>query len=100
MRIAILQRDPIQGRLLQAGHGCVVYDDGLTMSKVLARSTVELLVLDWHGLRLSGTDVLKSVRAVGGERMPVMFASADASEESVVRAFVCGADDYVALPVR
>jgi two-component system phosphate regulon response regulator PhoB len=105
MRIAILQRDPIQGRLLekivvQAGHSCVVYDDGLTMSKVLARSTVDLLVLDWHGLRLSGTDVLKSVRSVGGERMPVMFASEDGSEESVVRAFVYGADDYVTLPLR
>jgi DNA-binding response OmpR family regulator len=77
-----------------------VYDDGLTLSKVLARSTVDLLVLDWHALRLAGTDVLKSVRAVGGERLPVIFASADTSEESAVRAFVCGADDYVTLPVR
>jgi DNA-binding response OmpR family regulator len=105
MRIAILQRDPIQGKLLekiivQAGHSCALYDDGLTLSKVLARSTVDLLVLDWHALRLSGTDVLKAVRSVGGERMPVIFASADDSEESAVRAFVLGADDYVTLPAR
>ncbi|MGT2474590.1 response regulator transcription factor [Paraburkholderia terrae] len=105
MRIAILQRDLVQGKLLekiivQAGHSCVVYDDGLTLSKVLARSTVDLLILDWHALRLSGTDVLKAVRSVGGERMPVMFASADGSEESAVRAFVLGADDYATLPVR
>ena len=105
MRIAILQRDLVQGKLLekiivQAGHSCVVYDDGLTLSKVLARSTVDLLILDWHALRLSGTDVLKAVRSVGGERMPVMFASADSSEENVVRAFVLGADDYATLPVR
>jgi two-component system, OmpR family, phosphate regulon response regulator PhoB len=51
-------------------------------------------------LRLSGPDVLKAVRAVGGERMPVIFASADAAEESMVRAFVLGTDDYVTLPVR
>ncbi|WP_336598454.1 response regulator transcription factor [Paraburkholderia bengalensis] len=105
MRIAILQRDPVQGKLLekiivQAGHSCVLYDDGLALSKVLARSTVDLLVLDWHALRLSGTDVLKAVRSVGGERMPVIFASEDGSEESVVRAFVLGGDDYVTLPVR
>jgi two-component system, OmpR family, phosphate regulon response regulator PhoB len=105
MRIAILQRDPVQGKMLekiivQAGYSCMLYDDGLALSKVLARSTVDLLVLDWHALRLSGPDVLKAVRAVGGERMPVVFASADSAEESVVRAFVLGADDYVTLPVR
>jgi two-component system phosphate regulon response regulator PhoB len=105
MRIAILQRDLIQRQsiekiLVLAGHTCVTYDDGLTMSKALARSTVDLLVLDWHGLRLSGVDVLKAVRAVGGDRMPVVFASKDNSEESAVRAFAAGADDYVSLPVR
>ncbi|CAE6850183.1 Sensory transduction protein regX3 [Paraburkholderia nemoris] len=104
MRIAILQRDPVQGRLLekilvQAGHGCVVYDDGLSLSKALAGSTVDLLVLDWRGMRLPCADMLKAVRAAGGDRTPVIFASADVSEVSVVRAFAWGADDYIALPV-
>jgi hypothetical protein len=40
------------------------------------------------------------VRAVGGDRLPVLFASAETSEDSVVRAFASGADDYVALPLR
>jgi two-component system phosphate regulon response regulator PhoB len=66
---------------------------GLFMSKALARSTVDLLVLDWHGVRPCGVDVLRSVRAVGGDRMPVVFASADDSEEAAVRAFAAGADD-------
>jgi DNA-binding response OmpR family regulator len=105
MRIAILQRDPLQRQLIekileQAGHSCLTYDDGLSMSKALACSTVDLLVLDWNGVRLSGADVLKAVRSVGGDRMPVVFASRDTSEESAVRAFLAGADDYVLLPVR
>ena len=105
MRIAVLQRDPvmrlsIEQVLLRAGHTCVLYDDGLAMSKALARSTVDLLVLDWQGTRLSGGEVLRSVRGVGGDRLPVMFASNDTSEESMVRAFVGGADDYAALPLR
>ncbi|WGS52555.1 response regulator transcription factor [Paraburkholderia sp. D15] len=105
MRIAILQRDPLMRQsiekiLIGAGHTLVSYDDGLTMSKSLARSTVDLLVLDWQGTRLGGAEVLRSVRAVGGERLPVVFASRDASEESMVRAFAGGADDYVALPLR
>jgi two-component system, OmpR family, phosphate regulon response regulator PhoB len=105
MRIAILQHDPVQRQaiekiLVQASHSCVSYADGLSMSKSLARSTVDLLVLDWHGVRLSGADVLRAVRAVGGDRLPVVFASTDTSEESAVRALVAGADDYVSLPVR
>jgi two-component system, OmpR family, phosphate regulon response regulator PhoB len=105
MRIAILQRDPVARQsiekiLVQADHSCVSYDDGLSMSKALAHSTVDLLILDWHGARLSGTDILRAARAVGGDRMPVLFVSADESEASVVRALASGADDYVVLPVR
>jgi DNA-binding response OmpR family regulator len=105
MRIAVLQRDPvmrlsIEQILQKAGHTCMAYDDGLAMSKALARSTADLLVLDWQGTRLSGADVLRSVRGVGGDRLPVLFASHDTSEESMVRAFVTGADDYVGLPLR
>jgi DNA-binding response OmpR family regulator len=105
MRIAVLQRDPVMRQsiekiLMSAGHTCMVYDDGLTMSKALARSTVDMLVLDWQGTRLSGSEVLRSVRAVGGDRLPVVFASAETSEDSVVRAFASGADDYVTLPLR
>ncbi|MFL9960145.1 response regulator transcription factor [Paraburkholderia sediminicola] len=105
MRIAVLQRDPIMRQsieqvLLKAGHICMLYDDGLAMSKALARSTADLLVLDWLGTRLSGTEVLRSVRGGGGDPLPVMFASLDTSEESMVRAFVSGADDYIGLPLR
>src|ERR1700744_1817651 len=105
MRFAVLQRYPvmrlsIEQALVRAGHACVAYDDGLAMSKALARSTVDLLVLDWHGTRLSGAEVLRSVRAVGATPLPVLCASAETAEESVVRAFASGADDYVALPLR
>lgn len=105
MRVAVLQRDPvmrlsIEQALMKASHACMAYDDGLAMSKALARSTVDLLVLDWQGTRLSGAEVLRSVRGGGGDRLPVMFASSDTSEESMVRAFANGADEYVALPLR
>ena len=105
MRIAILQRDPVYCKsiekiIIEAGHACLTYQDGLTLSKALAHSTVDMLILDWHGMRLAGGDILKSVRSVGGDQLPVMFASMDGSEESMVRAFTFGADDYVTLPLR
>ena len=104
MRIAILQRDAgqrglIERTLAQSGHACMPFSDGITLAKALAASTVDMLVLDWQGSRLSGAELLKTVRAVNGNQIPVLFASEDDSDESVVRAFSVGADDYVSLPV-
>ncbi|WP_310634391.1 response regulator transcription factor [Paraburkholderia sp.] len=104
MRIAILQRDPVQRaqieRVLgQSGHACMPFSDGISLAKALAASTVDMLVLDWQGTRLSGTELLKTVRAINGNQIPVLFASEDTSDDSVLRAFSVGADDYVSLPV-
>ncbi|WP_052391759.1 response regulator transcription factor [Paraburkholderia bannensis] len=104
MRIAILQRDAtqrgqIERALAQSGHACLPFSDGIMLAKALAASTVDMLVLDWQGTRFSGVDLLKTVRAVNGNRIPVLFASEDASDDSVVRAFSVGADDYVSLPI-
>ena len=82
MRVAVLQRDPvmrvsIEQALLKAGHTCMLYDDGLAMSKALARSTVDLLVLDWQGTRLCGTEVLRSVRGGGGDPLPAALRADD-----------------------
>ncbi len=105
MYIAILQRDPIQRDAIetavtQGGHRCIAFEDGLDLCRALVRSTFDLIVLDWHGTSLSGDNVLRAVRSVGGDRIPVMFASADGSEGSIVRAFEAGVDGYVTLPLR
>ncbi|MCC8400710.1 response regulator transcription factor [Paraburkholderia sp. MMS20-SJTN17] len=105
MRVAVLQRDPVMRQsieqvLVRAGHFCSSYEDGLAMSRSLGRSTVDLLVLDWQDARPAGVELLRSVRRAAGERLPIMFVSNDGSEQSMVRALACGADDYLALPLR
>jgi DNA-binding response OmpR family regulator len=105
MRVAVLQSDPqhrfVIGEIIERlGHVCIPFSDGLSMSKSLSRSTVDMLVLDWHATGLSGLDLLKSMRSGIGERVPVTFASVDGGESNVVRALSAGADDYVTHPVR
>jgi two-component system phosphate regulon response regulator PhoB len=105
MRIAILQSDPqhryVVGEIVERlGHVCIPFSDGLAMSKSLSRSTVDMLILDWHSSGLSGLDLVKSMRSGIGERVPVMFASADGGESNIVRALTAGADDFVTHPVR
>ncbi|ADG18373.1 response regulator transcription factor [Paraburkholderia atlantica] len=105
MRVAVLQRDPvmrqsIESMLVRAGHFCAAYEDGRAMSRSLVHSTMDLLVLDWQDTRPAGADLLRSVRLVAGEHVPIMFVSNDRSEESMVRALAGGADEYLALPLR
>lgn len=103
MRVAVLQRDPVMRQsieyvLTRAGYFCTAYDDGLEMSRALAHSTMDLLVLDWQSTRLAG-ELLGLVRRIVGEWLPIMFISSDRSEASMVRALAEGADDYLALPL-
>jgi two-component system, OmpR family, phosphate regulon response regulator PhoB len=105
MRIAVLQSDP-QHRFVvcaiieRLNHVCVPFSDGISMSKALSRSTVDMLILDWNSAGLSGLDLLKSMRSGIGERVPVMFATAHGGESNIVRALTAGADDFVTHPVR
>jgi DNA-binding response OmpR family regulator len=104
MRIAIFQRDAeyrhqIERVLTQSGHACMLFSDAFALGRTLAASTVDMLLLDWQGSRLAGAELLRTLRAVNGSQIPVLFVSEDASDESVVRAFSVGADDYVSLPV-
>jgi two-component system, OmpR family, phosphate regulon response regulator PhoB len=105
MRVAVLQNDPSHRNLIsdivkRLGHTCVTYGDGLLLSKALSRSTVDLLILDWNSSGLCGLDLLKSVRASFGERVPVMFATPDGAEHNIVCALTAGADEYVVYPIR
>ncbi|CAG9244169.1 response regulator transcription factor [Paraburkholderia unamae] len=104
MRIAIFQRDAVHRQqiervLTQCGHACMPFSEPLMLARTLAASTVDMLVLDWQGSRLAGSELVKTLRAVNGSQIPVLFVSEDMSDESVVRAFSVGADDYVCLPV-
>jgi len=105
MRVAVLQTDFSHRALIgdvvkRLGHDCLLFGDGLVLSKALSRSTVDFLVLDWHSTGLCGLDLLKSVRSSFGERVPVLFATADGAEHNVVRALTAGADDYLVYPLR
>ncbi len=89
MRVAVLQNDLSYRNLIsdifkRLGHTCVTYGDGLLLSKALWRSTVDLLVLDWNSTGLCGLDLLKSVRASLGERVPVLFATPDNAEHNII----------------
>lgn len=105
MRIAMLEDDPIQAKVMEewlasAGHVCHVFDASRKLLAALRRESFDLLMLDWQVPDLSGIEVLRRVRADLGARVPVLFVTSRDAERDIVDAFEAGADDYVVKPPR
>ena len=104
MRILFLeddafQRDLATGWMESAGHSVRCTGDGATAIRWIERDTFDLAVLDWEVPSPSGLEVLRWIRKRGLDT-PVMFITSHDAESDVVAALDCGADDYLAKPVR
>jgi len=104
-RIAVLEDDPSQAKLLQTwivsqGHVCHLFDQGQDILRAVLRDTFDLVVLDWRVPDLSGEEVLKAIRKAVREPLPVLFTTGRDREEDIVQALKGGADDYLIKPLR
>jgi DNA-binding response OmpR family regulator len=105
MRTAILEDDTNQAQVLarwlsEAGHDCHSFDSGKALVRNLARETYDLLLLDWNIPDMNGPEVLAWVRNSLRSTVPVIFVTAQHSENAIVEALSSGADDYLVKPVR
>jgi two-component system, OmpR family, phosphate regulon response regulator PhoB len=61
----------------------------------------DLVVLDWNLPGMTGLELCRIIRKDPIlSRLPVLFLTANAAPDDVVRAFASGADDYVVKPFR
>ena len=71
--------------------------DGKECMDILAKETVDSLILDIHMPVMDGFEVLEKVRECYS-KLPVIMLTADCAEESVRRALNLGAKGYVVKP--
>lgn len=89
-------RDLLSRFLVKDGFRVSTAADGLSMRKVLAESTIDLIVLD---LMLPGEDGLTLCRRLRAESdIPVVMLTAKGEEIDRVLGLEMGADDYLAKP--
>lgn len=105
MRIDLLEDDPDQAEMIshwltEEGHDVRWYKSGGDLTRALHRDVPDVLLLDWVLPESSGMDVLTWVRQSFLGRIPVVFITAQDSEEHVVAALQAGADDYLVKPAR
>lgn len=90
----------IRLRLELLGHEVVEAADGAVAIELVTTADVDLAVLDITMPRVTGLEVLATVRAAQGPRsaLPVVLLTAMSTEDDVARGMAMGADAYVTKP--
>ena len=91
------------GRILErSGHATTLVNDGEQALDAFERNTPSLVILDRNMPGMGGIEALQALRLMmlGGERVPVIILSADATPEAKREALEAGADAFLAKPIE
>ncbi|HEY5626191.1 MAG TPA: ATP-binding protein, partial [Dehalococcoidia bacterium] len=100
-KVLALDDDPqvlrlIKRHLSAAGHQTVIASDPERLDELMVDTDPDLVLLDLNFPRVSGFDLLKSIKSRCD--VPVIILTASAREEDTIRALEMGADDYIGKP--
>jgi serine/threonine-protein kinase len=82
---------------LQAEHDVDVVDNGAAAYDKLASNGFGIAILDWDMPQMTGPEICKKYRAIGGQT-PIIMLTGRASDEEKEVGFDVGADDYLTKP--
>ncbi len=92
-------RDLLCRRLGKMGFRLLTANNGLEVLELLARESVDLVLLDLMMPLMDGIDVLQRMRQdVRYRDIPVIMITANDDEENAVRCIDMGAEDYLVKP--
>jgi DNA-binding response OmpR family regulator len=103
MRILAIEDDALLGDAIAAGLRQAGFDvdwvrDGVSAMHAIGHEPYAAVVLDLGLPRLSGLDLLRTLRA-RGNKVPILILTARDTVDDRVRGLDAGADDYVVKPV-
>ena len=74
-------------------------DDGTTALEELKKGRFDLIISDWNMPKMSGLELLKTVRAMEEyQNIPFLMVTAEAQKQNVVEAVQAGVSNYVVKP--
>jgi two-component system, OmpR family, response regulator BaeR len=104
-RVLIVEDEPdiaegLAGYLRQAGFDTVRAGDGLSALEAFFHEEPDLVLLDLMLPKLSGLEVLRTIREADGSaaQTPVIALTAKTDQHDRLRGFELGADDYISKP--
>ncbi len=74
-------------------------DDGTTALEQLNTNKFDLIISDWNMPKMSGLDLLKTVRSTEEySKIPFLMVTAEAQKQNVIEAVQAGVSNYVVKP--
>lgn len=74
-------------------------DDGTTALEMLKKEKVDLIISDWNMPKMTGLDLLKTVRASSESKgLPFLMVTAEAQKQNVIDAVKAGVSNYIVKP--
>ena len=74
-------------------------DDGTTALEALKQGSFDLIISDWNMPKMTGLDLLKTVRKDPVYRAtPFLMVTAEAQKQNVIEAVQAGVSNYVVKP--
>lgn len=90
--------DTVVFKLQKEGYEVVKAKDGKECMEYLESGSYDLLVTDLFMPFISGHEIVSAVRSEMKIDIPILVLSAAGAEETVLKAFELGADDYMTKP--
>ncbi len=104
--VLVVDDDPDSSTLLQRqlsndGHRVIVAKTGKEALQIALESTPQLLITDLIMPEMDGLELCRALRKTRiGQKMYIIILTAKTNEESLIKTFKAGADDYIEKPVR
>lgn len=74
-------------------------DDGISALEQLKKQKIDMIVSDWNMPKMSGLDLLKTVRSTHEyKEIPFIMVTAEAQKKNVIDAVKAGVSNYIVKP--
>jgi len=74
-------------------------DDGTTAMQLLHQEKIDLIISDWNMPKMSGLELLKSVRAEPSwAKIPFIMVTAEAQQDNIILAVKAKVSQYIVKP--
>ncbi|MBU0481472.1 MAG: response regulator [Proteobacteria bacterium] len=90
----------VKNILTQLGFKNIVEaDDGTTALQVLKQEKIDMIISDWNMPKMTGLDLLKSVRADPDlANLPFIMVTAEAQQDNIILAVKAKVSQYIVKP--
>lgn len=93
-----LIQQTIAYKLVKDGFEVITVDDGRACLNMLENTNVDLLITDLYMPFVNGHEVISTIRNEWNNNLPIMVLSTAGAEDTVLKAFDLGGDDYMVKP--